>query len=343
MNKYLFLIRGCFFVIVMLGSGCQQSQLKQDVLSIFGQIYTLNEDGSLTPLEMKSDLDRIELRWSPDGTKATIVAREKNDKQSLWVAKADSSEAQQVIGGFDFVGATWLNNNILITGVATKTGELITDFYSNDYLFNLQDKTMQVYPNPSFGPIAPLPSGEQWITSDESERLFVFDLAGQRWPVFQGIGLFSSQSLSVSSSKPEAVVCGAQEGKYDTSSGLYYSQLEVGQNRSDTARLVYPVEKDGDCDFPHWSPDGRYVAFRNPQGILILEASTFSKVKTLKIDSSSTERDFIWSPDSRSIVVSLTRIDIETEKQTQLTYNGQSEQISDWRSLPKENLLGSGQ
>lgn len=293
----------CCCIILMLALlSCQSgSQQELIVYQCAGQIWALDPD-STQPHVLEGEWGRA---WSPNGERMLYTVNKRGGPENLWVANADGSNPYQVSGEFDYIGGTWLSDDLIVGQVITGDHSTRDDFYlwaeNRDFVIDLRAGTMRWYtPQPRDFPLPPaaaelipLPSGDGWI--ETYSAVYLFDLEGNVQRIFQDYDV-DRGGLAVSPSGREIVFLDiAFLDSSQVEAGLYYAQREG--NHVTEPVLVYPTPYLGKL---RWSPDGQYVALLDNQNIFhILDASTFEVLNQISIRSVVT--DFVWSPHSDAL------------------------------------------
>jgi|GEM_PF-3401305 len=334
-----FWLTPCILVGAMVLLLACQSQREQEWIAYTGSQARIENGYGTSVIEIETDGAGVELKWSPDGTRMllTIV---KEEKASFWIANSDGSEPRQVSSEFDFIWGTWLNEDILITNVITKS-EGLTTGTNNNYILDLQDGSMQLY---SEGPesVIALPSGDQWLADNAFKTgLQLYNLEGETWALFPDFGP-DYNSIALPSSGQEIVFYNDQLVN-DKTSGLYNASLD--RNKTVEPELIYPIEGGWTV---RWSPNDQYIAVLDRlDTIHILNGKTFSLVKKIEIGPLQ-ESSLIWSPDSKFIAVNKhfddpevswqdwVKVNIETDEIIRLAKSRSLERIADWRILSLE-------
>ena len=307
---------------------------------IDAQIWAMDPDGTKQHLLIKTDLGVFGSHWSPDGRKIAFIAMLPNGKQAVWIADSDGTNSRQVGQEMnDHTVIAWLNQNMLLTRVVTDTGRT-WDNPQAHYVLDLQDGTMQEY---SQGPesVVPLPKSDRWLVWNPLPgTITLYSLKGQSQRLFSGYGFYGPAAFDVSPFGEEIVFEGWKGAPIGPAS-IY--RAKIVPDSSTEPQKILSLDN---CGGIRWSPDGKWIALMNQSNQFYIVDAKTNKVKwTFQVeDLVEGPRPFIWSPDSRWLLVKslnygtpgvnnileLGKVDIQTGKVIRLTNNDQTETSIDW-------------
>jgi Tol biopolymer transport system component len=339
MNLHTFKHLYYLISITILLISCQ-SQSEQNLIAYTTddlQVKVVKDDGSKIRQAVDTDLSESNLQWSPDGTQMSFTVTTDTGQSSIWIANVDGSMPRQVSETFDSSRATWLNNDILITQVITKTGEHHSQWFDANYILDLRDRSMHLY---SEGPedVVPFPSGDRWLARNgNKEGLIFYNLDDTSQSIFTEF-VIDPHNFDISPTGEALVFCSSSLENGKIVSNVYKS--EVQGNNVVKPEFIYSM--DG-CVAAHWSPKEEIIGLLDSQHTLhLFDVVTSSIVKGFEIGPLVTD-NFIWSPDGKFVAVSkhddqsetrvreLAKVNIETGEVTELIKNEDFERITDWR------------
>ena len=240
------------------------------------------------------------LTWSPDGKQIAYMGVGGSAGDTVWVADHDGQNARLLVpahGGFHMHWLRWSHDSRYV--------------YFSYGAQSFNSEPMEIYRVPAAGgPIqAVIPTSRRAVFPflDAAGRGLLYsanpdtvemglwwrDLpSGRDYPLINGVGEYSSPSLSADGTRMVAMVGTTQH---------YLARLPIGDGASPALeRLTDPLSGDGD---PSFSPDGTRVAFSSLRGgerNIWIAARDFTNPVPLTFGPSLDERP-AFAPDGREI------------------------------------------
>jgi eukaryotic-like serine/threonine-protein kinase len=238
-------------------------------------------------------------RWSPDGKRIRFgLGDPKTNSAALWEVSSDGSNLHPLLPGWNNPPGECCGNwtpdgkYFVFHSIRNNRGDLWA-LRETQGLFERANRPVQLTAGPmNFWAPVPSKTGKQILAigAEVKTELVRYDAkSGQFVPYLHGL---SAQYMSFSRDGAWMAYVASPEGT------LWRSKLDG----TDRVQLTFPPMQ---TDAPHWSPDGKRIAFvgtppGRPSKIYLIAADGGSPEQLLTGEQNEWEPD--WSPDGNSIV-----------------------------------------